>query len=713
MNNILTSYRPETHIRVPRRQCPTTPVFGWALTKLCGLLFCAGLLANVANADQSLSKALKQAVKHSESRAVAPLLNRDVLLNPSRVFNVKMSPDGQSIAYRQSIGNRNKKLASMWLYDIKTGTAKNLFTAKYNRQYHWSADSNSLFLIFHDRIGVSRIKANAAPMVIVNIDAKLQEKWLNVDHQHPDSFLVQLWDKTSDEYVVNRVNDQGQKTEVYRTKQRFDYFSAEPLLIRALNTAKGNRGESIIYDISGGKSKAIWQCEWDDPCTVLHYSRPTNRLLMKSNKDSDLARLLWADVNTGQLQTEHQDPLNTADVKGFVVRSSTGVKMVSYLGDHTKTYGLTPAIQQHIDTINKAIDSPTLHFDVSANHDIESTPWLITDRSSQRAQKDYYLYDPKSQITSPILKALIAQANVGNVMIKPAQMATTVAIHYPASDGFVLQGYVTLPPGINIKTAPLVVNPHGGPWGRVDDKYDHRRQFLANRGYIVFQPNFRASTGFGKHYVNSVKGDFGDGRIQQDIIDGVHYLLGNNIGDKKRVAIAGHSFGGFSVLAGLSFTPELFKVGFAGAPPSDIGRSMKKYAKFEKKNQRQSNAYAKLQLVVDWENPDAVSALYKRSPDNHGAKITKPLMIWAGEHDDRVFVVDVKEYALKLQSLGKKVSLFVDPYAKHGPRKQVSEQAYFYLMEKTLAEHIGGRVQALDDKKDLRLIRFLRKHRVI
>ncbi|NQZ12305.1 MAG: hypothetical protein HRT35_34565, partial [Algicola sp.] len=434
------------------------------VTTLCGLVLCACLLAgsNNANANQ----ALKQAVKHSESRAAAPLLDRDILLNPSRVFDVKLSPDGQSIAYREIVGSKYKKLASMWLYDIKTGTAKNLFTAKYIRQVHWSADSNSLFLIFHDGIGVSRVKANAAPMVIVNVDAKLQEKWLGIDNQHTGSFLVQLWDKTSDEYVVNRVNAQGQKTEIYRTKQRFDYFDAQALLIGALNTAPGNRGESIIYDISGGKSKAIWQCEWDDPCTVLHYLRSTNRLLMRSNKDSDLTRLLWADVNTGQLQTVHQDPLNIADVKGSVVRGAQ-VRMVSYLGDYTKTYGLTPSIEHHIDTINKAINSPSLHFAVASTHDIESTPWLITDRSTQRGQKDYYLYDPKSRAVSPILSALIEQANAGNRMVKTAQIATTVAIHYQASDGFVLQGYVTLPPGINIKTAPLVVNPHGGPWGRV------------------------------------------------------------------------------------------------------------------------------------------------------------------------------------------------------------------------------------------------------
>ncbi|MCJ8272155.1 MAG: hypothetical protein MJK04_22500, partial [Psychrosphaera sp.] len=351
------------------------------ITTLCGLVLCTCFLvgSNPVNANE----ALQQAVKHSESRAVAPLLDRDVLLNPSRVFDVKLSPDGQSIAYRQIIGRKYKQLASMWLYDIKTGAAKNLFTAKYIRQFQWSADSNSLFLIFHDSIGVSRVKENAAPRVIVNIDAKLQEKWLGIDNQHTDSFLVQLWDKTSDEYVVNRVNEQGQKIEVYRTKQRFDYFDSKALLIGALNTAPGNRGESIIYDISGGKSKAIWQCEWDDPCTVLHYSRSKNRLLMRSNKDSDLTRLLWADVNTGQLQTVHQDPLNIADVKGSVVRGSEGqgpqVRMVSYLGDYTKTYGLTPVIQRHIDNINNAIDSPSLHFDVSSNHDIESTPWLITD----------------------------------------------------------------------------------------------------------------------------------------------------------------------------------------------------------------------------------------------------------------------------------------------------------------------------------------------
>ena len=684
------------------------------LSTLGGLVLCACLL--VGSTTVNASETLQQAIKHSEAMPVAPLLDRNVFFNPSRVFNVKLSPDGKSIVYGQLVGSKYKKLYSVWLYDVKTATAKKLFTTRYMRQFYWSANSNNLFLLLRNGIGVSRVKENPAPMVIVNVDANEQDKWLGVDSHYTDSFLVQLWDKTTEEYVVNRVNDKGQKVEVYRTKHRFDFYKNDsqgnPLLTRELNTAVGNKGGKTIYDISGGKRKAIWLCEWDDSCDVLQYSKLKSSLLMKTNKEADLTLLVWANIKTGQLSVVHKDPLNTADIKGIAMQDNE-VKLLSYLGDHTKVYGLTPSIQMHVDNIEKSINSTSLRFDVSSTHDIETTPWLITDVFGQRAQKNYYLYDPKTKIVSSVLKTLIEQANVGNPMIKPMQTAPVVAIHYKASDGFVLQGYLTLPPGVDIKTAPMVVNPHGGPWGRVDDEFDHRRQFLANRGNIVFQPNFRASTGFGKHYVNSVKGDFGDGRIQQDITDGVHYLLGNNIGDKSRVAIVGHSFGGFSVLAGLSFTPELFKVGFAGAPPSDIGRSMKKYAKFEKKNRLQSNHYAKRQLVVDWQNPDAFKALYQRSPDNHAAKITKPLMIWAGEHDDRVFVVDVKEYALKLQSLDKKVSLFVDPFAKHGPRKQVSEQAYFYLMEKTLAEHIGGRVQALDDKTDLRLIRFLRKHRVI
>jgi dipeptidyl aminopeptidase/acylaminoacyl peptidase len=295
-------------------------------------------------------------------------------------------------------------------------------------------------------------------------------------------------------------------------------------------------------------------------------------------------------------------------------------------------------------------------------------------------------------------------------MINLKDVSLKFPVQYRSRDGFLLQGYLSLPSGVNIKSAPLVTNVHGGPWSRVTAKYQRSTQLLTNRGYIVFEPNFRSSTGFGKTYLTSTKGEHGDGRIQRDIIDGVDYLIANDIGDKDRLAIVGHSFGAYSTLAGLAYTPDLFQVGFAGAPPHDIGRSAKYYYRFTKKNNQPFKEYFFKQLVVDWDNKALMAQHYKKSPAAHANKISKPLVMWAGKNDGRVFIADVKNYALTIEEMGKSVSLFIDPKAMHSPTSRLGLFAYQYLLEKTLADHIGGKLKAINPTKDKKLWRFLNKN---
>ena len=165
------------------------------------------------------------------------------------------------------------------------------------------------------------------------------------------------------------------------------------------------------------------------------------------------------------------------------------------------------------------------------------------------------------------------------------------------------------------KEVPLVVVPHGGPWSRVKGHYSSIIQFLANRGYAVFEPNFRSSTGMGRHYVLSANKDFGDGIVQQDIIDGMRYVLSKGIGDPNKLAMFGHSFGGFSTLAALAFTPNLFKVGIAGAPPSDLANSIKQLSDNQQNDEDKIRQIRLMKLGVDLNDQQDLQRLSAQSPD--------------------------------------------------------------------------------------------------
>src|SRR5690606_18991227 len=149
-------------------------------------------------------------------------------------------------------------------------------------------------------------------------------------------------------------------------------------------------------------------------------------------------------------------------------------------------------------------------------------------------------------------------------------LAPMTSLTYPSSDGLEIPAYLTVPVGSNGKNLPVVVLVHGGPKGPRDYwGYNAQVQFLANRGYAVLQPNFRASGGYGKNFQNA--GDLQWGKLMQDDITwGVKYLIDEGIADKDRIAIMGGSYGGYATLAGLAFTPELYAGGVDIVGPSNI-----------------------------------------------------------------------------------------------------------------------------------------------
>ncbi len=143
-------------------------------------------------------------------------------------------------------------------------------------------------------------------------------------------------------------------------------------------------------------------------------------------------------------------------------------------------------------------------------------------------------------------------------------------ISYKSSDGLEIPAYLTLPAGSNGKNIAVVVLVHGGPKGPRDYwGYNSTVQFLANRGYAVLQPNFRASGGYGKKFQNG--GDLQWGKLMQDDITwGVKYLIDQGIADKNKVAIMGGSYGGYATLAGLAFTPDVYAAGVDIVGPSNL-----------------------------------------------------------------------------------------------------------------------------------------------
>jgi dienelactone hydrolase/transcription antitermination factor NusG len=231
------------------------------------------------------------------------------------------------------------------------------------------------------------------------------------------------------------------------------------------------------------------------------------------------------------------------------------------------------------------------------------------------------------------------------------------------------------------------VLPHGGPWGRDTWGFNSFAQFLANRGYAVLLPNFRASTGYGKKFLNAGNQEWGQ-KMQDDITWGVKHLVGKGIADPKRVGIMGGSYGGYAVLAGLAFTPDVYAAGVDIVGPSNLITllgSIPPYWESVKKM-----FFARLGNPT---TPEGKALLEKQSPLFSASKIKTPLLVVQGANDPRVKKAESDQIVSALRDLGRDVEYISAPDEGHGFRNPENNMAMLAYAEKFLAKHLGGRFQ--------------------
>ncbi|MES2655934.1 MAG: S9 family peptidase [Bacteroidota bacterium] len=260
-------------------------------------------------------------------------------------------------------------------------------------------------------------------------------------------------------------------------------------------------------------------------------------------------------------------------------------------------------------------------------------------------------------------------------------MSEMKPISYQTKDGLTINGYLTLPKGLEAKNLPVVVNPHGGPWARDEWGWNPEVQFLANRGYAVLQMNFRGSTGYGRKFWEASFKQWGK-TMQQDITDGVNYLIKEGIADPKRVAIYGASYGGYATLAGLTYTPNLYACGVDYVGVSNLFSFMKTIP-----------PYWKPYLDMMYEmvgNPTKDTALMREaSPVYHADKIVVPLFIAQGANDPRVNKAESDQMVEALKKRNIQVEYMVKDNEGHGFGNEENQFDFYGAMEKFLAKHIG------------------------
>jgi dipeptidyl aminopeptidase/acylaminoacyl peptidase len=233
--------------------------------------------------------------------------------------------------------------------------------------------------------------------------------------------------------------------------------------------------------------------------------------------------------------------------------------------------------------------------------------------------------------------------------LTPRDVARKTLVTYTAADGMKLYAYLTLPVGREPRGLPLIVLPHGGPQSRDDPDFDWFSQVIASRGYAVLQPQFRGSEGWGRDYFMAGQGQWGR-KMQTDLSDGVHYLVGDGTVDAKRVCIFGWSYGGYAALAGATLDKGVYRCAAAGAPVSDLRKMLSWERGIGGAKDSPTMRYEKRYMGVDNVNDPALDAY---SPALLADRVTIPILLIHGKEDTTVPYAQSTEMADALKRAGK------------------------------------------------------------
>jgi dienelactone hydrolase len=672
----------------PRERLDELPVARLAFA----LLLCVGAIgpASATPIEARTGAELKALAIAEQARPRAARIDRDAFLSQAMLREARLSPDGAAVVALVDNGRDR----SLWLAGAANPNGRRLLGRSTAEDLYFSHDGRWLFLVSPTQVYALAMAGQAGSGAVAQLGERRHRDFAGVDPWHPAAvLLVESPPKLSPlprRWRLLRAKVGGGTTLLYESRRPIVDFAFAPN--GGLSHLKLAVGETsvIVRRVAKDRWQALSLCPGSRQCSFVGTENGGRDLLLNSNLGGDLMALqrLGAD---GERQILHADPRGESDLAEVVLDPDDNAPLLTaYRSSVSSNHGLRADVQSMLDAIERRFPQAWLRLEIGRG---AATPWLVRERGGALRGERLHLFDPRSARSIELFPKLAFQLKGKPVARLPEQaMARQVPVSWLASDGLRLHGFVWLPPGVDAARAPLVVNVHGGPFNHVKPEFSAGSQFLANRGYIVFAPNFRASTGHGRNVVLASQGDFGgDGAVQRDIVEGTRWLLANGIGDPERVGIVGASYGGYATLLGLSFQPELFKVGVAAVPPSDFAFVVREYlGSGVELTPGIPMAATMRHLGVDPADRAKMARLHAQSPVANVARMRRPLLLLAGAEDDRVPSRGVTDYAARLKLLGRDVSLFVDADAGHNIGDPRTREAYYYLEETLLHRHLGG-----------------------
>ncbi len=573
---------------------------------------------------------------------MADLIPLTVLFgNPERV-SPRLSPDGTQLAWiAPHDGVLNVWLAPISAQDGVRWDAARVITDDTDRgirQFAWAHDGRHV-LYLQDTGGDENWRVHDVDLPTMERRdltpfEGVQARLIASEREFPDQILVGLNKDNQQLHDVYRLDlKTGELTKEFENPGFLDMIADREMVVRAALQPHPDGSMDLLVRMTGdGDWRTVLTIPADDSLTTgpIAFSADGRSLLMISSVGAQAARLIWLDVASGSTEVLAEDP--EADVSDVRIDPDTREpQIVTFTKARSEYRVLDPSVAGHLARIRALHPGDPVFPDA----DDDDRVWLVA-FNNDAGPVSYFAFDTTTGTGSFLFEH---QPELSKYALAPME-----PFSYQARDGLTVHGYLSFPPGMDRTDLPTVLLVHGGPWARDAWGYDAQAQWLANRGYLCVQVNFRGSTGYGKAFINAGNREWG-ASMQDDLSDAVAHAISQGWSDPAKVAIMGGSYGGYATLAGAAFTPDLYCCGVDIVGPSNLITLIETIPPYW------------APMIAQFHNRVGDPAkdrdfLWSRSPLSAVGQIRIPLLIAQGANDPRVKQAESEQIVAALQKAG-------------------------------------------------------------
>lgn len=608
----------------------------------------------------------------------AKLIPREVLFGNPKKNNPQISPDGKKLAYLAAVNN----VLNVWVKTIGADDDKPV-TKDTDRgiHYYFWAENNKYILYLQDIAGNENWRLYGVELTNNRVRDftpfhNVQVRIIEHNRDFPDELIIAMNKdnvKLHDVYHLDLTT--GRLRMIAKNPGNVSDWGIDAHFKVRLYVASRTDGGTDLFiresEDSPWKKFITWNFEDSISSAPVSFSKDGKSIILLDSRGVNAGRVVEVETATGNQRVIYGSP--RYDINNIIIHPVTyQVQGVSLMKERTEWIVLDDSVKEDFARLAKISQGDFF----LSSRDHSDNKWIVG-YMKDNGPIAFYMYDRQNKKANFLFDH--------KPDLKEYTLAAMEPLSFISRDGLTIHGYITFPPGQIRKNLPLVLNVHGGPWVRDGWGYDPEAQWLANRGYVCLQVNYRGSSGYGKIFLNAGNKEWA-GKMHDDLVDAVRWTVKKGIADPAKVAIFGGSYGGYAALVGATFTPDIFRCAVDIVGPSNLVTFIKSTPPYW--YNFLSNLYKRVG------SPDTEAEFLKsRSPLFKVDNIKIPILIAQGANDPRVKQSESEQIvsALKKKNLEYEYLLFPDE--GHGFAKPQNRLKFYAAAEKFLAKYLKGRYE--------------------